>query len=163
MENVINKEVNEKEIKKTVKKKEENKLQERIDKLNKIGKFNLLPEIEIEKKDFKLLKEVLKNKKKIDFLKLCRILDMKPSKLNEMLTDLSKNKLVTYQDDNIELTDLGERFAIKESYGNKKDKKFKSFISVLTDEDFEEFCSLCKNVKSDIKEIPDFPNVILPL
>ena len=79
-----------------------------------------------------------------------------------MLTDLSKNALVIYQNDVISLTSLVERFAIKESYGDKKDKKFKSFNAVLTDEDFEEFCRLYKNVKSDMKQEISLSNIISP-
>ena len=111
--------------------------------------FNLMPEIELKKKEKKILRALFEYDD-MDFYSLCEWLDMKPSKLDECLDVLDCFELIDYEasDDAllIRLTPMGERLCGTSKKEKKADKQLMKFLASLSDEELEEFCDMCTEV-----------------
>jgi len=109
-----------------------------------IEKFGLLPDYQLTKKEKLILKTVLREEV-AGFLPLCRVLDVKPSKLEKMTVGLIAKGLLSYAADGTTyaLTPAAMQLMTTKKEDRKMQKKFRAFLESLNQAESEEFCRLC--------------------
>lgn len=105
--------------------------------------FNLAPEVELSKKDKKILKMICCLGES-DFFTVLDCLDMRPSKLDKHIARLEELGLVDFDDeeDMVYITDAGAAYALKNGDERKEDKRFRKFLASLTPEEVDDFVKM---------------------
>ena len=122
----------------------------RIEQLNATKMVKVFPELEISKKQMLVINVLSQNNNVLDYSTLAQKLDIKPSKLDDILAKLALKKIVVVKEGKVELLENKSSFCKKSKKQEKRIKKFEGFIEALTDEEFKEFLSLISSFKSEI-------------
>ena len=148
---------------------ENDELEHRIALEDAYERFNLAKAIKLSKKEKKFLKameELESDGILIDFFNVCDTMDIRPSKLDELIGNSMLNGLIDMDEEGYLYT---TEFGIKSLYADKKikksDKKFRKFLKCLSTEELQEFISMCDEFPideeyEDYEEYEDFADDI---
>ena len=99
-----------------------------------------------------------------DFYALCDCLDIRPSKLDKLISKSVANEYIDIGDDgNVFLTDFGDRCLYRTKVSDKSEKKFRKFLKALNAEELEDFMDMCVDFcdyEDMMAEIPEGEEVL---
>lgn len=135
---------NKKEEKKAQKKEDKKQRREIIAMIEE--QFELIPEVELSKKE-KAALQCVGCLEGSCFFELCDCLDIKPSKLDEVLSSLVEKGLIDFSFDEETLdtyllTENGRKYINSTKAVRKSEKKFREFLSALSAKELKEFFEL---------------------
>jgi hypothetical protein len=96
----------------------------------------------------------------IDFYAICDLMDIRPSKLDEILGNSMLEGIIDMDEEGyIYTTDLGIKSLYFDKKVKKSEKKFKSFLKCLSTEELKDFMNLCDDFVDGIDSVEDLKSL----